>query len=94
MGLMLHSGSSIRKKAGPVEFGLGLRQLHRPKLVSETFEYAAARVFRKNDFRMIDGGIVRLTPPIMKEIAALTIKTVSLKDMIKTVEWMTGQIRR
>jgi hypothetical protein len=43
---------------------------------------------------MIDGGIVRLTPPIMKEIAALTIKTVSLKDMIKTVEWMTGQIRR
>ena len=64
-------------------------ELHRPKLVSETFEYAAA-----NDFRMIDGGVARLAPAVMKEVAALAITTVLLKDMIKTVEWMTRQIRR
>jgi hypothetical protein len=43
---------------------------------------------------MIDEGIVRLAPHIMEEIAALAIKAVSLKDMIKTVGWMIGHIRK
>ena len=36
---------------------------------------------------------MRLAPPIMKEVAALAIRMVALKNMIKTVEWMTRQIR-
>ena len=66
--------------------------MHRPELVKAVFEYAE-RTFRKNDFRLIEGGIVRLAPAIMKEVAELTIKTVTLKDMIKTVEWMARQMR-
>jgi CRISPR/Cas system-associated endonuclease Cas1 len=86
----LHDG----RKPGRLSLVWDCVELHRPKLVSETFEYAAARVFRKNDFRMIDGGVVRLAPAVMKEVAALAITTVLLKDMIKTVEWMARQIRR
>jgi len=67
-------------------------EMHRPELVKAVFEYAE-RTFRKNDFRLIEGGIVRLAPAIMKEVAELTIKTVTLKDMIKTVEWMARQMR-
>ena len=81
----LHDG----RKPGRLSLVWDCVELHRPKLVSETFEYAAA-----NDFRMIDGGVVRLAPAVMKEVAALAITTVLLKDMIKTVEWMTRQIRR
>ena len=83
-----------RRKPGRLSLVWDCIELHRPKLVSETFEYAAARVFRKNDFRMIDGGVVRLAPAVMKEVAALAITTVLLKDMIKTVEWMARLIRK
>ena len=43
---------------------------------------------------MIDGGVVRLAPAVMKEVAALAITTVLLKDMIKTVEWMARLVRK
>jgi CRISPR/Cas system-associated endonuclease Cas1 len=85
----LHNG----RKPGRLSLVWDCIELHRPKLVGETFRYAE-RIFRKNDFRMIDGGIVRLAPTIMKDVAALTIKVVSLKDMIKTVGWMAAQIRK
>lgn len=86
----LHDG----RKPGRLSLVWDAVELHRPKLVQETFRYAGAKVFRKNDFRMIDGGIVRLAPSTMKDAAALTLKTVSLKDMVKTVEWLAGQIRK
>lgn len=37
-------------------------------------------------------GIVRLAPPIMKEVVAATVGTITLKDMMKTVEWMVKQV--
>jgi hypothetical protein len=60
----------------------------RPKLVCRLFDYAAGHTFRKNDFRLIIGGTVRLAPHVAKEVAALTIKTVTLTDMVKTAKWM------
>jgi hypothetical protein len=43
---------------------------------------------------MVEGGVVRLVPGMMGEVAELTIRMVTLKDMIKTVEWLVRQIRK
>jgi CRISPR/Cas system-associated endonuclease Cas1 len=85
----LHDG----RKPGRLSLVWDCVERHRPKLVRETFKYAS-RMFRKNDFRMIDYGVVRLAPHIAKDAAALTIKTVTLKDMVKTVRWMIREIRK
>ena len=69
-------------------------ELHRPKLVTAVFGFAARWVFRKGDLRLIDEGIVRLAPAIMKEVAAVTIGAIPLKDMIRTVEWVARLIRK
>jgi CRISPR/Cas system-associated endonuclease Cas1 len=84
----LHDG----RKPGRLSLVWDRVELHRTKLVKALFGFVDGRAFRKNDFRMIDKGIVRLAPGIMNEVAKLTLKTISLKDMMKTVEWMIRQI--
>jgi CRISPR/Cas system-associated endonuclease Cas1 len=86
----LHDG----RKPGRLRLVWDCAELHRPMLVRETFGYASAREFRKTDFRMLESGIVRLAPHVAADVAALTIKTITLRDMMKTVEWMANQIRR
>jgi len=85
----LHDG----RKPGRLSLVWDCVELHRPELVKVMFGFAEGRVFRKNEFRMIEGGVVRLAPNIMSEAFTLVIETVTLKDMIKTVEWMMRQIR-
>lgn len=77
----LHDG----KKPGRLSLVWDCVELHRPKLVTAVFGFAARWVQRS--FRLIDEGIVRLAPAIMKEVAAVTIGAIPLKDMIRTVEW-------
>jgi CRISPR/Cas system-associated endonuclease Cas1 len=86
----LHDG----RKPGRLSLVWDCVELHRPKLVGAVFEFAGRRVFRKSEFRTVEGGVVRLAPGMMGEVAELAIKTVTLKDMIKTVEWVTRQIRK
>lgn len=85
----LHDG----RKPGRLSLIWDAVELHRPKLVRETFRWAGNKVFRKGDFRLIDEGVVRLAPATMKDAAELTLGVVPLKDMIKTVEWLIRQIR-
>ena len=68
-------------------------ELHRPRLVKAVFGFARGQVFRKGDF-VTTSEAVRLAPAMMKEVLALTFKTVSLATMMRTVEWIGGQIKR
>ena len=86
----LHDG----RKPGRLSLVWDCVELHRPELVRVVFGFAEGRAFQKSDFRLIDGGVVRLAPPIMKEVATLAIGAIPLKDMVKTVEWMAKQIRK
>jgi CRISPR/Cas system-associated endonuclease Cas1 len=82
----LHDG----RKAGRLSFVWDCIEPHRPELVRAVFGYASNRVFRKADFAVFEGGIIRLSAPIAREVAALAIKIVSVRDMVKTVNWVTG----
>jgi hypothetical protein len=53
----------------------------------------AGVAFKRYDFGIFANDGVGLLPPLAKEIAELTVKTVTLKDMIKTVDWIAGLIR-
>ena len=61
----LHDG----RKPGRLSLVWDCVEPHRPGLVRSVFEFAAAKVFRKNDFRLLESGIVRLAPAIMREVA-------------------------
>ena len=37
---------------------------------------------------------VRLAPPLAKEIAALAIKTVSVRECVKIMNWLIGELKR
>ena len=86
----LHDG----RKPGRLSLVWDCVELHRPRLVRAMFGFAASRVFRKNDFRLIDDGIVRLVPAVAKDVAAITIRTVTLGELVGTLEWMTRLIRK
>jgi hypothetical protein len=60
-------------------------------LVRAVFGYAAIHEFEKKDFLVFVHKItcertVRLAPPLAKEIAALTIKTINVRECIKIVD--------
>jgi hypothetical protein len=58
----------------------------RPKLVKTVFEYAGERVFQKGDFGMFEGGVVRLTAEVAREVAGVVIRRFPLKEYIETVK--------
>ena len=65
----------------------------RPKLVRSVFGYVETHEFEKKDFLVFVHKItgertVRLAPPLAKEIAALAIRTVGVRECVKTVDWL------
>jgi hypothetical protein len=54
---------------------------------------AVATAFKRYDFGIFANDGVGLLPPLAKEVAGLTVRTVTLKDMVKTVDWLTRLIR-
>ena len=65
----------------------------RPKVVRAVFGYVAAHEFVRGDFVVFVHKItaertVRLAPTLAKEIATLTMKTVSIRECVKAVNWL------
>jgi CRISPR/Cas system-associated endonuclease Cas1 len=70
----------------------------RPKLIRAVFGYVAAHEFEKRDFLIFVHKItaertVRLAPPLAKEIAALAVNTVSVRECVKVVRWLVSVIK-
>jgi CRISPR-associated endonuclease Cas1 len=84
----LHDG----RKPGRMSLVWDCIEPHRPKLVRAVFEMAERRAFKRYDFGIFANDGVGLLPPLAREIAELTIRTVTLKDMVKTVDWIAGLI--
>ena len=61
----------------------------RPPLASAVFRYVGGRVFRRSDFSREASGVIRMTAELAREIAAVTIGTISLRAMVKEVDWLT-----
>jgi CRISPR/Cas system-associated endonuclease Cas1 len=85
----LHDG----KKPGRLSLVWDAVEPHRPKLVRTVFEMAGERAFKRYDFGIFANDGVGLLPPLAKEIAELTVRTVTLKDMVKTVDRIAGLIK-
>ena len=85
----LHDG----KKPGRLSLVWDAVEPHRPGLVRAVFQYAEGRAFKRYDFGIFANDGVGLLPPLAKEVAGLTVRTVTLKDMVKTVDWIVGLIK-
>ena len=65
----------------------------RPKLVNAVFGYVAAHEFERGDFlvfvhKITFERIVRLAPPLAKEMVDVAIRTVSIHECMKVVKWL------
>jgi hypothetical protein len=82
----LHDG----RTPGRLSLVWDLVEPFRPPLASAVFRYAGAQVFRRMDFTVAVDGVILLSPEVARDIAALTIKTVSLRRMMKEADWLAG----
>src|ERR1700730_9866255 len=62
----------------------------RPELVRAVFEFAGTRMFRKDDFTVVEGGVVRLKGDIIREVARVALKAASIRECMKVVRWIEG----
>jgi CRISPR/Cas system-associated endonuclease Cas1 len=58
----------------------------RPELVRAVFGFAGGRAFKKADFAVIAGGIVRLTDELRREIAEVVIGKFSITRYMEAVK--------
>lgn len=71
----------------------------RPDIVRAVFGYVATQEFERKDFLIFVHKItgektVRLASPLAKEIAALAIKTVSVRECVKITDWLIKLLSR
>jgi SAM-dependent methyltransferase len=94
----LHDG----RKPGRLSLVWDCVEVFRPRLVRRVFEFAGGRGergkgFKKSEFAAFvhdRTDTIGLLPPLAKEIATLTIATVTLKDMVGAVDWVASEVRR
>jgi hypothetical protein len=65
----------------------------RPKLVKAVFGYVGAHEFERGDFLVFTHKItaernVRLAPGLAKEIVTLALRTISMRECVRMVEWL------
>jgi hypothetical protein len=90
----LHDGS----KPGRLSLVWDAVEPLRPKLVRAVFEYVAAHEFERRDFLVFVHKItaertVRLAPPLAKEMVEVAVKAVSVRECVKTVNWLVSVIK-
>jgi hypothetical protein len=71
----------------------------RPRIVRAVFEYVGNHEFKRQDFLIFVHTItrertVRLAPALAKEIVEVAIKAVSIREGVKVVRWLVGELRR
>jgi CRISPR/Cas system-associated endonuclease Cas1 len=78
----LHDG----RKPGRLSLVWDAVELHRPKLVTSVFGMMEGRTFKRYDFGIFENDGVGLLTPLAREVAEITIRTLTLQDMVKTVD--------
>jgi hypothetical protein len=68
-----------------------LLELHRAQLTQAVFEYAQARTFKRADFELLPEGVVRLSPPLARNIA-LTLKEITFKEYVAGIKRVAAWI--
>ncbi|TPV99311.1 MAG: CRISPR-associated endonuclease Cas1 [Beijerinckiaceae bacterium] len=84
----LHDG----RKPGRLSLVWDAVEPHRPGLVRAVFRHAEGRAFKRYDFGIFANDGVGLLSPLAREVAELTVRTITLRDMVKTVDWIAGLI--
>jgi CRISP-associated protein Cas1 len=86
----LHDG----RKPGRLSLVWDCVELHRPGLVRAVFEMAEGRTFKRYDFGIFENEGVGLLTPLAREVAEVAVRTVTLMDMVRTVDWIAGQLNK
>jgi CRISPR/Cas system-associated endonuclease Cas1 len=73
-------------KPGRLSLSYDVLEFHRATLTGAVFAFAGKRVFARDDFELDAHGVVRLSGPIAREIAALALKTVTVTEAAKSVK--------
>jgi CRISPR/Cas system-associated endonuclease Cas1 len=73
-------------KPGRLSLSYDVLEFHRAAITEAVFEFAAKRVFKRDDFELDAHGVVRLTAPIARAIAALALKAVPVTEAAKSVQ--------
>jgi CRISPR/Cas system-associated endonuclease Cas1 len=71
----LHDG----RTPGPLSLVWDVVEPFRPPLAAAMFRYTSTHVFRRADFEIAVDGVIRLTAELAREVAALTVRTVSVQ---------------
>ncbi len=86
----LHDG----RKPGRMSLVWDAIEPFRPAIARAVFGYAAAHTFEKKDFiifvhKITEEKTVRLAPPLAKEIVAVAIGTIGVREYVKTIDRLT-----
>jgi hypothetical protein len=84
----LHGG----RKPGRLSLVWDCVEFFRVGLVTAVFEFAGGREFRRDEFVLVEGGIVRLGQPLAKEVAGLALKVASVKECMQAVRKLEGMM--
>jgi CRISPR-associated endonuclease Cas1 len=72
-------------KPGRMSLTYDCLELPRPALTDSVMQWMASRAFRKEDFGLFEGGVVRLSSATARELTAFTIKAVPLARYVEVV---------
>ena len=72
-------------KPGRVSFAYDILELLRVRVDKVVFGYARARRFDRSDFPEVEGGVVRLSARMAREIAALMLRDISFHECERAV---------
>jgi hypothetical protein len=63
-----------------------LIELHRAAVTEAIFAYGSRALFEAKAFEADNQGIVRLSAPIAREVAGITLRTVPVADVVRSVK--------
>jgi CRISPR-associated endonuclease Cas1 len=72
-------------RQGRLSLSYDVLEFHRAAITEAVFEFSSKRVFRWKDFELDLRGVVRLSAPLAREVAAMALREVSMVDCTKTV---------
>jgi CRISP-associated protein Cas1 len=90
VGLDSMFGYPHSPKPGRPSLSYDVLELHRAAITEAIFGLSAKHAFAREDFETDRYGVVRLSGPVAREIAAQTLKTAPMAECVKSVRKMAG----
>jgi CRISPR-associated protein Cas1 len=77
-------------KPGRLSLSYDVLELHRADLTRGVFNYVLRNKFEVADFELDTQGVVRLSAPVARDVAALALRTAPMAECVKSVRRITG----